>query len=389
MLYSSPLWMPFFIIKSLLFPLDLTFNYITFAIAASLSLIATILRGEFQGPFQAFIDVLWWQITLINHVFWQISFIGWSRFNNTEYRQFIDTLYHCQLHWNEDTETLQTALKQYDFGCRQKVSPWPIGYRWNRSRLFKELHRTSPTKANGFTPPRSRSAALGGNFAPTPHKTKNLFNNTQNFGKPTITPPSFDFKSFIIKLLQNVLRKTLLCWLSFPSSIEPLQWFHERQLVTNRARLVNNHCAQRARLLTKDGNTIDSMFIDRRIGGEDASKSHYLVICCESGFYETGLLLTALEAGYSALGYNVPGCGESAGHPTIEEQLNAIDVVIHYACDRLKFKFGRILIFGSSTGCLTATWAAKNYPEIRGLFLHEPTTYLPPLLNKLPSSIRE
>ena len=37
------------------------------------------------------------------------------------------------------------------------------------------------------------------------------------------------------------------------------------------------------------------------------------VICCEgnSGFYEYGITLTPIEAGYSVLGWNHPGFGSS------------------------------------------------------------------------------
>lgn len=67
---------------------------------------------------------------------------------------------------------------------------------------------------------------------------------------------------------------------------------------------------QRSKLLTSDGNHIDTMFVDKRNQGP---KGKILVICCEgnSGFYEFGIMTTPVKAGYSALGWNHPGFAES------------------------------------------------------------------------------
>jgi hypothetical protein len=61
---------------------------------------------------------------------------------------------------------------------------------------------------------------------------------------------------------------------------------------------------------TIDNNDIDTMFIDRR---NSTQHGNTLVICSEgnAGFYEIGIMITAIEAGYSTLGWNHPGFGGS------------------------------------------------------------------------------
>lgn len=66
----------------------------------------------------------------------------------------------------------------------------------------------------------------------------------------------------------------------------------------------------RYKLLARDDNEIDAMFIDRRNSNQNGN---ILVICCEgnAGFYEIGIMGTPIEAGYSVLGWNHPGFGGS------------------------------------------------------------------------------
>lgn len=66
----------------------------------------------------------------------------------------------------------------------------------------------------------------------------------------------------------------------------------------------------RNKLLTKENNEIDTMFVDKR---NFRPNGDTLVICCEgnAGFYEIGIMCTPIAAGYSALGWNHPGFGGS------------------------------------------------------------------------------
>lgn len=76
-------------------------------------------------------------------------------------------------------------------------------------------------------------------------------------------------------------------------------------LLEGRTQLVESFHGKRAKILTSDANSIDTIFIDNRA----RSNGDILVICCEgnSGFYEIGMISTPIKAGYSALGWNHPG----------------------------------------------------------------------------------
>lgn len=74
-----------------------------------------------------------------------------------------------------------------------------------------------------------------------------------------------------------------------------------------RATLVEENNGQRAKVVTSDGNSIDTMFVDFRKRMHPNGK--ILVVCSEgnTGFYEVGIMHTPLKAGYSVLGWNHPG----------------------------------------------------------------------------------
>jgi len=92
--------------------------------------------------------------------------------------------------------------------------------------------------------------------------------------------------------------------------------------------------AQRALVQTGDSyrNKIDTVFVDQRNtvryfasriatlsdqtsnNQSDAQNGKYLVICCDgnASFYENGIFQLPVENGYSALGWNYPGFGQSS-----------------------------------------------------------------------------
>lgn len=108
--------------------------------------------------------------------------------------------------------------------------------------------------------------------------------STWNLTKPTFTQHIY-------------LRVTLFC---FPQGSALLQ---------GRIRIVEQFDGKRAKIRTADGNTIDTMFVDKRPG----VKGRTLIVCCEgnSGFYEVGIMSAPITAGYSALGWNHPGFATS------------------------------------------------------------------------------
>jgi len=98
--------------------------------------------------------------------------------------------------------------------------------------------------------------------------------------------------------------------LMFPGSLQIFRHMVNRDLLDGRANLIVSYRAKRYILRTADGNNIDTMFVDRR----SYDNGQLLVITCEgnAGFYEVGCMMTAIKGGYSVLGWNRPGFGESS-----------------------------------------------------------------------------
>ncbi|CAH0547324.1 unnamed protein product [Brassicogethes aeneus] len=140
-------------------------------------------------------------------------------------------------------------------------------------------------------------------------------------------------------------------------------------LNSRRAELLQDYGCEVKKIKTKDNNIIDTIFMDSRNQGIHGET---LVICCEgsASFYEDGCLIRVpMEAGYSMLGWNHPGFGNSTGKPMPSQEQNAIDAVVKYAIFKLKFKRKNILFYCWSIGAYTGSWAVINYPSCRGIIL--------------------
>lgn len=57
------------------------------------------------------------------------------------------------------------------------------------------------------------------------------------------------------------------------------------------------------------------------------------------------------------------------GAPYPDQEENAVDCVMRFAIEHLKFPEERIILYGWSIGGYTATWAAMNYPSIQSLVI--------------------
>lgn len=172
-----------------------------------------------------------------------------------------------------------------------------------------------------------------------------------------------------------------------------------------RAKLLETNNGERYKLLSRDDNEIDCMFVDKR---GTTTNGGYLVIACEgnAGFYEIGIMTTAIDAGYSVLGWNHPGFGGSTvsylqplllnfkfhntnllqGKPYPNQEQNAIDVVMQFAINKLGFNVENIILFGWSIGGYTTTWAAMNYPDVKGVVSLFFCTVYPVLENRFTDS---
>ncbi|CAH2103639.1 unnamed protein product [Euphydryas editha] len=194
------------------------------------------------------------------------------------------------------------------------------------------------------------------------------------------------YQKVSIQILAYIAINTFALRLIYPGTLSLIQNMLWLSLAEGRAHLVEMYNGKRAKIITSDGNAIDTMFVDNRL---DSSKGNVLVICSEgnSGFYEIGIMTTPIKAGYSALGWNHPGFAGSTGTPYSRQEQNAIDAVIQYAINELEFEVEEIVLFGWSIGGYVSTWAAVNYPDIKGMILDACFDDLLPLAqNQMPKS---
>ncbi|MBN3299904.1 ABHGA protein, partial [Amia calva] len=287
---------------------------------------------------------------------------GIGRWTNPEYIQFITILEETKR--NNRSENKVHGLNWGFADCRiywaNRASVWPVDFNWSDVSSRKELTKGGVSLLKSEPKHRGAADSLLSSVRKLPCQLVSYL-IAHSFGRRMLYPGS-------VCLLQKAMRP---------------------MLQQGQARLVEEFDGERAKLVACDGNEIDTMFVDRRMGAGE--QGHTLVICCEgnAGFYEVGCMNTPLEGGYSVLGWNHPGFGGSTGVPFPQNEANAMDVVVQYAIHRLGFKLDDIIIYAWSIGGFTATWAAMSYPDIRALVLDASFDDLLPLaLKVMPESWR-
>lgn len=268
---------------------------------------------------------------------------GLARYSNADYIAFLKVLHEVQ---KNPTVSNKRILNHFD--C--DFSAFPVDYRWSKT---------------------------GDARPPAPYEKSFPIQDNQ-------TPLLLE--RFLLKLpLELVLTfvmRTVGRRLIYPGSLNFLQTLMHPAISAGRARLIEEYDGTRYKLESYDGNHIDSMFIDRR---RSTPNGDFLVIGCEGngGFYELGTILTPLEAGYSVLGWNHPGFGGSTGVPYPDQEVAAVDTVIKFAQDELKFSQSQIIIYGWSIGGFTATWAGMRYPQLYGLIIDASFDHILPLARNI------
>lgn len=174
----------------------------------------------------------------------------------------------------------------------------------------------------------------------------------------------------VMNMVSYFMANSIARMLLYPGSVGILHKILEKNLVQGRNYLIENFNAKRYKLLARDNNQIDTIFIDKRNNNLN-SHGNILVITCEgnAGFYEIGCMTTPLNLNYSILGWNHPGFFGSTGLPFPQNDINAMEVVVNFAVTELNFKLENIMIFAWSIGGFPAAWAVSNYPELKGLIL--------------------
>ncbi|GLH15087.1 Protein BAT5, putative [Gryllus bimaculatus] len=238
---------------------------------------------------------------------------GLGRASAPQYIQFLRTLDEAKKNLNKSSKR---ALSQYDFD----FDGWPVEFKWND---------------------------VGGE-----EKKQRQFIERPSFRRTTLDLLFAAPCSLITYIVANTFGLKLM----YPGSM------------TGRSKLITENEGDRYKLFTRDGNEIDTMFIDRR---KKHPHGDVLVICSEgnAGFYEIGIMATPIETGYSVLGWNHPGFAGSTGRPFPPQELNAVDCVMQFAIHNLGFLPENIVLFGWSIGGFPTSWAAMNYPDVKGVIL--------------------
>ncbi|XP_078043346.1 phosphatidylserine lipase ABHD16A [Augochlora pura] len=275
---------------------------------------------------------------------------GCSRANNPTYLKFLKRLNDANARYNSETKQ---ELQKYEF----EFWAWPVDFK------IADVEKDKPREKLTL----EKIAASSG-------RVKRQTNKEFIFTLPC-------------KLLSYILAHTITLKMIYTGSVSIINCAFRSTLLQGRIDLIKQG-GERYKLLTADNNEIDTMLIDRR---NKTTEGNILVITCEGNcsFYETGVTSTPLRKGYSVLGWNHPGFGSSTGAPYPRQEENAIDCVMNFAIEYLKFPEERIIVYGWSIGGYTATWAAMNYPSIQSLILDATFDDILPLAIMTMSSMLE
>ncbi|TKR77131.1 hypothetical protein L596_018155 [Steinernema carpocapsae] len=174
----------------------------------------------------------------------------------------------------------------------------------------------------------------------------------------------------------------------YPGATSIFKTLLQGPLCQGRKNLVIENGGKRNVIITEDGNRIDTMFVDNRNPSKRFGAK--LVITSEgnAGYYEVGIMNNGpISRGYSVLGWNHPGFGQSSGLPYPDQEMNAMDAVMQFATKKLGFKESDIILYGWSIGGYASTWAAANY-DVGSVVLDATFDDVVPLaISKMPSPI--
>ncbi|KAK9501002.1 hypothetical protein O3M35_002141 [Rhynocoris fuscipes] len=252
---------------------------------------------------------------------------SYGRINNPRYTEFLSKLDDVKK--NPCERTLKN-IKNYDF----EFESWPVEYEYNQSLAVPRRQDPSGWRSSIASIIRSPCSVIG-------------YMVIHTFGIRMIYPGSTSILNYI---LFNVL-------------------------LDGRKALIEGMNGIRYKLKTKDANYIDTMFVDKRPrdrnASQEAHKGNTLVICSEgnAGFYENGIMPTAINADFSVLGWNHPGFGCSTGMPYLDQEQNAMETVMQFAIHKLGFPPNQIILYGWSIGGYSTTWAARHYTDVKAVVL--------------------
>ncbi|KAL1478462.1 hypothetical protein MTO96_016231 [Rhipicephalus appendiculatus] len=227
---------------------------------------------------------------------------------------------------------LQAA--QQNLSKESKFYAWPIDFRWNDPLVDKSKPRVEVER---------QPSNQGSFFA--------------------------SLRALPCEILSYIAVHTFGRRMMYPGTVQLLQAAVAPMLVQGRARLIEEHNAMQIPLSMQMG-------------------TFWLCVArAMQAFMNMALQQPPIEAGYSVLGWNHPGFAGSTGVPFPDQEKNAVDVVMQFAIHRLGFAPENIIVYAWSIGAYCATWAAMNYPDIKGLILDATfDDVLPLAASKMPPS---
>ncbi|XP_005103864.1 phosphatidylserine lipase ABHD16A [Aplysia californica] len=285
------------------------------------------------------------RVALSMFVVYAIAYIlrGIGRFSNAEYRDFISALVAAR---EKPTVDSKKQLAGYDF----EFWAWPVDFRWDDGSSSDKKNAKKPAVVNS-----RRAQAVERSSIPCRFLS---YLAMHSFGRRMVYPGATSLMNYAVSSMLN----------------------------SGRAALVEEKNGHRAKVLAEGGNEIDTMFVDRR-GKHNNGKTLVIAFEGNAGFYELGCTGTPLDLNYSVLGWNHPGFGGSTGVPFPDQEQKAVDAVIQYAIQKLGFEPQDIALFAWSIGGYTASWAARNYPDIKYVILDATFDDIVPLaIAKMPES---
>jgi len=259
-----------------------------------------------------------------------------GRLSSPLYTQFISVLGQARANY---TKEARQNLERYDF----QFGPWPVDF---------DVRQLEGDGSKPVLPSSARSKGPWG----------------------------------ITDLVAWLLTHSFGISLVYPGSMGIMGMLVEKPLLEGRTKLLQEDGGKRHKVVTSDGNEIDTMFVQQKTNEHGGT----LVICCEgnAGFYEIGMMATAMSAGYSVLGWNHPGFAGSTGRPYPDQELAAADAVMQFAIHKLGYKLEDILVYGWSIGGFTSSYLAMTYPEVQGLLLDATFDHVEPLaLPRMPQAM--
>ncbi|XP_046570450.1 phosphatidylserine lipase ABHD16A-like [Haliotis rubra] len=156
-------------------------------------------------------------------IIYAVSFFtrGIGRFSNPDYVTFISTLMTCE---RSLTEANRRALWRYDY----EFWAWPVDFRW------ADVNQGDVKKAKVQIPRSSRGQ------------------------------PASAISTLPCNIISYIAIHTFGRRMVYPGTTSIMKTLISDTLIQNRAKLVEEKKGVRAKVITEDGNDIDTMFLDRR-----------------------------------------------------------------------------------------------------------------------------